>query len=116
MIGSARVPGCISVNVLFRAHQTSSRLAQFGLSAIRYKGVYTGAGSIEWLHVEDINAVHLSENLETLKTGGLLDIGWDGSDWGSWWHEVGLALDLCSIISAAPLQRQLSAEVRFNVA
>ena len=57
-------------------------------------GVFTGAGSIEWLHVEDINAVHLSKDLQTLKTSGLLDIGWDGSDWGSWWEEVGLGLDL----------------------
>ena len=98
----------------FKAHQTSSKLAQLGLSAIRYGGVYTGAGSVEWLHVEDINTVHLSENLETLKSGGLLDIGWDRSDWGSRWHEVGLALDLCSTVSAAPLKRQLSVKERFN--
>ena len=77
-------------------------------------GLCTGAGSIEWLHVEDINAVHLSENLKTLKTGGLLNIGWDGSGWGSWWEEIGLALDLCFVVSLIPLQRAYSAVSRLN--
>lgn len=57
--------------------------------------IYTGAGSIQWLHVENINAIHLSEDFQTLKTGGLLEIGWNGANWGSWWTKVGLGLDLC---------------------
>ena len=110
MIGSATVPRVYQQISSTETLQTSSepRLAQ---CALRRKvwGLCTGAGSIEWLHVEDINAVHLSKDLKTLKTGGLLDIGWDGSDWGSWWHKVGLALDIWFMVSAAPWQRQLSA-------
>lgn len=98
-----------------RALQTSSR-PRLSQNALRRKlwDVCTGAGSIEWLHVEDINAVHLSEDLKTLKTGGLLDIGWDGSDWGSWWEEIGLALDLCFVVSLAPLKRASSAVSQLN--
>jgi hypothetical protein len=63
------------------------------------------AGGIEWAHVEDVNAVHLAENLETLETGGLVEVGWHGASWGSRWEEVVLGLNLCvsSYVSATVL-------------
>ena len=97
MIGSAKVPKYtqhVSVN-------TSRRHGRSSNAPVGSIVVFTGAGGIQWLHVEDINAVHLSENLKTLKTGGLLKIGWDRSNWGSWWEEIGIGLDLCSVVSSA---------------
>jgi hypothetical protein len=57
------------------------------------------SAGIEGLHVEDVDALHLSENLETLKTGGLFEIGRDGTGSGTGTEEVPLALDLCLHVS-----------------
>lgn len=54
---------------------------------------HTLSASIQRLHVEDINTLHLSENLKTLETGGLFDIGGDSTRSSTWGHKVGLALD-----------------------
>lgn len=53
------------------------------------------AGGVERAHVEDVDALHLTENLETLETGGLLEIGGDGAGLGTRTEEILLALDLC---------------------
>jgi hypothetical protein len=47
-------------------------------------------------HVEDIDALHLSEDLETLHTGGLLDVGRDGTGGGTGTDKVIDGLDVCS--------------------
>jgi hypothetical protein len=36
---------------------------------------HTEAAGIQWPHIENINALHLSEDLEALETGGLFGIG-----------------------------------------
>jgi hypothetical protein len=53
------------------------------------------AAGVEGAHVEDVDAVHLTENLETLETGRLLEIGGDGTGLGTRTEEVVLGLDLC---------------------
>ena len=47
--------------------------------ALDLNGVLGGTevGHLERLHVEDIDTLELSEQLETLETGGLLLISWD---------------------------------------
>lgn len=55
---------------------------------------HTLAGSIKGTHVEDVNALHLSDEFQTLETGGLLDIGGNGTGLGTRSEEVILGLDL----------------------
>lgn len=55
---------------------------------------HTLAGGIKGTHVEDVNALHLSHKLQTLETGGLVDIGGNGTGLGTRSKEVILALDL----------------------
>jgi hypothetical protein len=55
---------------------------------------HTLAGGIKGTHVEDVNALHLSDEFQTLKTGGLLDVGGDGTRLGTGSEEVILDLDL----------------------
>lgn len=52
------------------------------------------AAGIQRPHVEDVDALHLSENLETLNTGGLLEIGGDGTGGGTRTAEVIYGLDV----------------------
>jgi hypothetical protein len=54
----------------------------------------TFAGRVQWPHVEDINALHLSQDLQPLETGGLLEVGGDGTRWSSGADEVHGLLDL----------------------
>lgn len=54
------------------------------------------ARGVEGGHVEDVDALHLSEDLETLETGGLLEVGGDGAGLSAGTVEILLALDLCS--------------------
>lgn len=46
-------------------------------------------------HVEDVDALHLSEDLKTLDTGGLLHVGGDGTGGGTGTAEVVEGLDVC---------------------
>ncbi|KAK1241920.1 hypothetical protein MKX07_007743 [Trichoderma sp. CBMAI-0711] len=70
-------------------------------------GVVQGslAARVEGAHVEDVDALHLSENLETLETGGLLEVGGDGAGLGAGAEEVVLGLDLCNGSEEALRQR-----------
>lgn len=52
-------------------------------------------GSVQGPHVEDVNALHLSDELQTLETGGLLDVGRDGAGLRSGGDEVFFAFDFC---------------------
>lgn len=40
---------------------------------------HTLPAGVKRLHVEDVNTLHLSEDFETFKTGGLVEVGGDGS-------------------------------------
>lgn len=53
-------------------------------------GVLHGAlaGGIEGTHVEDVLTLHLAEDFETLKTGGLLEVGRDSAGLGTGAEEV----------------------------
>ncbi|CAF3455903.1 unnamed protein product [Fusarium graminearum] len=55
------------------------------------------AGGIERAHVEDVDTLHLTENLQTLKTGGLLEIGRDGTGGGTRTEEILLSSDLYNV-------------------
>lgn len=52
------------------------------------------AAGVEGSHVENVNALHLSEDFQTLKTGGLLEIGRDGARLATGSDEVVLGLYL----------------------
>lgn len=53
-------------------------------------------GGIKRPHIEDIDALHLSDELQTLKTGGLLEVGWDLARLGTGADQFFFVLDLCS--------------------
>lgn len=55
----------------------------------------TLAGSIQRTLVEDVDALHLTDELETLETGGLDVVGRDGTGLGTGGDQVLLSLDLC---------------------
>jgi len=61
------------------------------------------AAGVEWAHVENVNTLHLSENLETLKTGSLLEIGGDSAGGSTGTEEVLLALHLIEDLVVANL-------------
>lgn len=67
----------------------------------------TGTARVERPHVEDVNPLHFPQNLNTLETSGLLEIGGDGAGLGSLGEEVVLILDLCIDISTIPLLKKL---------
>lgn len=50
---------------------------------------------IQWPHVEDVDTLHLSENLKTLNTGGLLEVGRDGTGGSTGADEIIYGLDVC---------------------
>lgn len=67
----------------------------------------TLAGGIQRAHVEDINALHLSDELQTLKTSGLDVVGGDGTGLGSRGNQIILDLDLYSSLKY-PCQLSIS--------
>lgn len=58
-------------------------------------GRRTFAGGIEGLHVEDVDALHLAQDLQSLETSGLLEIRRHGAGRGAGADEVLGLLDLC---------------------
>ena len=58
-------------------------------------GVLHGAlaAGIQRAHVEDVDALHLTQDLETLETSGLLQIRGDGTGLGAGSEEILLSLD-----------------------
>jgi hypothetical protein len=64
------------------------------ISARKFGSVHTLAGGIKGTHVEDVNALHLSDEFQTLETGGLLEIGGDCTGLSTRGEEVVLDLDL----------------------
>lgn len=73
-------------------------------------GVFHGsqAGGVKRAHVEDVDALHLAENFQTLQTGGLLEVGGNGTGGGARAKEILLGPDLCSAKSRQ-LLRPMSA-------
>jgi hypothetical protein len=57
----------------------------------------TKTAGIEGPHVEDVDTLHLSEDFETLETGGLLGIGRDGTGLSTRGQQVGIGLDVCGM-------------------
>lgn len=55
---------------------------------MRGRVLLTGTAGIERPHVEDVNPLHFPQNLNTLKTSGLLEIGGDGAGLGTLGEEV----------------------------
>lgn len=52
------------------------------------------AAGVKRAHVEDVDALHLTQDLETLKTSSLLEVGRNGTGLGTRTEEVILSLDL----------------------
>lgn len=61
--------------------------------------VLTGTAGIQRPHVEDVNPLHFPQNLNTLETSRLLEIGGDGAGLGTLGEEVVSTLDLCVDVS-----------------
>jgi hypothetical protein len=63
---------------------------------LHHDWVFKGAQSacVERSHVEDINPLHLSQNFQTFQTGGLLEVGRDGTTGSSGRKQIGLGFDL----------------------
>jgi hypothetical protein len=57
-------------------------------------GERTETAGIQWPHVEDVDSLHLSEDLETLKTGGLFGVGGNGTGLRTRRKKVRVVLDL----------------------
>lgn len=57
--------------------------------------LHTFTARIQRPHVEDIHALHLSEDFQSLETSRLLEIGGNGTGLGARWEKVVLGLDAC---------------------
>ena len=67
----------------------------------------TGTAGIKRPHVEDVNPLHFPQNLNTLETSGLLEIGGDGTGLGTLGEEVIWTLDLCvDILAPFPFPKE----------
>jgi hypothetical protein len=63
------------------------------LHALYRVGLCTKTAGVEGPHVEDVNALHLSEDFETLETSGLLGVGRNGTGLSTLGDEVLHGLD-----------------------
>lgn len=85
-VGVGRIAGAASV-LLVTSRLDQNRVVQSSLPRC-----------VQRAHVEDINALHLSEDFQTLQTSGLLDIGRDGTSGSTGSDKVILGLDICVAI------------------
>jgi hypothetical protein len=67
-----------------------------------WRRIRTFARSIQWLHIKNINALHLPQNLESLQSGRLLQVRGHRCDCCSGTDEVCLILDFCVPVSPEP--------------
>ena len=58
----------------------------------------TFPAGVQWLHVEDVYALHLAQDLQSLEAGGLFEIGGNGARRGARREEVVLGGDLCGLL------------------
>jgi len=56
--------------------------------------VVTSPRRVQRLHVEDVDALHLAQDLKALEPRGLLEVGRDGPGRGAGWKEVRVGFDL----------------------
>ena len=70
-------------------------------------GVRTCPAGVEGRHVEDVDALHLSQDFEALQPGGLFEVGGDGAGRSAGGHEVVFVFDFCVALSV-PLPSLLS--------
>jgi len=89
MIGSSGVP-IIHQPSFPPSHQLFSRRS----CSIGFLLKRTEAASIQRLHVEDVNALHLSQDFETLQTGSLFEVGRHGTGLRTRRQKISLSLDL----------------------
>jgi hypothetical protein len=66
-------------------------------SAVHGVGGCTKTAGVEGPHVEDVDALHLSEDFEALETGRLLGVGGDGTGLSTLGDEVLHGLDRCAL-------------------
>lgn len=57
----------------------------------------TSTAGVQRPHVEDVDALHLAENLQALETGGLLEVGRDGAGLAALREQVVFVRDLCGL-------------------
>jgi hypothetical protein len=71
--------------------------------------VRTLPAGIKRAHIEDIHALHLSKNFQTLETSGLLEIGRHGTGLSTLGDKVSLGSDLCGskVLAESILSRRL---------
>lgn len=97
MMGSAMVPFQLLASISPLPHlQYIPNIAMHRAHAREVWVSLTGTAGVERPHVEDVNPLHFTQNLNTLETSGLLEIGGDGTGLGSLGEEVVLILDLCN--------------------
>lgn len=63
----------------------------------------TLARSVQWLHVEYIDALHLSQDFQSLETGGLVQVGGNGTGLTTGRQQIVHALDFCESSPSALL-------------
>ena len=69
----------------------------------------TFSGSIQRLHIKNIDSLHLSQDFKSLETGRLVKVGGDGSGDCTGTDEIGFALDFCMCVcKSAHLSHHIS--------
>lgn len=96
MIGSLRVPVSKDLRISHGARERCQSRHRAESVHDTGKDRHTLAGGIKRAHVEDVDALHLSDKLQTLETGGLDVVGRDGTGLGTRGDQVLLSLDLCN--------------------
>jgi hypothetical protein len=104
MVGVRRVTGATSVLfvtgtvnddwVVEGSYRLRSQVKHFPSHNSNERDKHTLSGSIKGPHIENVNALHLSDKFETLKTSSLLEIGGNGTRLGTRGDQILLGLDL----------------------
>lgn len=71
----------------------------------RQRFIPTSSRRVQRPHVENVDALHLSENFQTLETGGLFEVGRDSTGGGTGANQVLFGPDLCKFISSQQMRR-----------
>jgi len=101
-MGFSNVPD-MSISPRFHPQPRRHRTSTCGLILNSRDGSRTFAGSVQWLHIENVNALHLPQNFESLQTSRLLQVRGNRANCCSGANEVRLVLDLCVPVSPVSL-------------
>lgn len=63
--------------------------------ALYLPDIRTYPGRVQGPHVEDVDTLHLAENFQSLETGGLFEIGRDGTGSSTGGEQIVFGSDLC---------------------